>query len=56
MDGTSWGKPVAQGAGAAPATVIAFTPVQAKFVRITQTGTAAANEQWAIAQIKVFAK
>jgi hypothetical protein len=56
MDGTAWGKPVAQGAGAAPTTVIAFTPVQAKFVRITQTGAAAGNEQWAIAQVRVFAK
>ena len=46
----------AQGAGSAPTTVIAFTPVQAKFVRITQTGTAAANEQWAIAQVRVFTK
>ena len=40
----------------APTTVIAFTPVPAKFVRITQTGAAARTEQWAIAQIRVFAK
>jgi beta-glucosidase len=56
MDGTQWGSPVAQGSGAAPTTVIAFTPVQAKFVRITQTGAAAGNEQWAIAQLRVYAK
>ena len=35
---------------------MAFPPVQAKFVRITQTGAAAAGEQWAIAQARVFAK
>ena len=56
MDGTAWGSPVAQGSGVAPTTVIAFTPVQAKFVRITQTGAAAGTEQWAIAQVRVFAK
>ena len=56
MDGTSWGDPVAQGAGAAPTTVIFFAPVQARFIRITQTGTAARTEQWAIAQVRVFAK
>ena len=56
MDGTQWGSPVAQGSGAAPTTVIAFAPVQAKFVRITQTGAAAGNEQWAIAQLRVYAK
>jgi beta-glucosidase len=56
MDGTAWGSPVAQGSGVAPTTVIAFAPVQAKFVRITQTGAAAGTEQWAIAQVRVFAK
>jgi hypothetical protein len=56
MDGSSWGAPVAQGAGSAPTTVIAFTPVEAKFVRITQTGAAAGTEQWAIAQVRVFTK
>jgi hypothetical protein len=56
MDGTAWGNPVAQGAGAAPTTVMAFAPVQAKFIRITQTGAAAGSEQWAIAQLRVYAK
>ena len=56
MDGTTWGNPVAQGAGSAPTTVINFAPVQARFIRITQTGTAAGTEQWAIAQVRVFAK
>ena len=35
---------------------VALEAVQAKFVRITQTGAAGAGEQWAIAQARVFAK
>ena len=53
MDGTTWGKPVAQGTGT-PTTVIAFPPVEATFIRITQTGSALRNEQWAIGQIRVY--
>jgi mono/diheme cytochrome c family protein/glucose/arabinose dehydrogenase len=53
MDGTSWGSPVAQGAGA-PTTVVQFAPSEAKFIRISQTGNAVGNEQWAIAQIRVY--
>ena len=53
MDGSSWGSPVAQGAGATPTTVVAFAPVQAKFIRVTLAGTA--TEQWAIAQLRIYA-
>jgi hypothetical protein len=51
--GTTWGTPVATGAGATPLTTIAFRPVSAKFIRITQTGTTPA-EYWAIGQIRVY--
>jgi mono/diheme cytochrome c family protein len=54
MDGTSWSDPVAQGPGSTPSTAIAFAPVRARFIRITQTGTAAKTEQWGIAQVQVF--
>ena len=54
MDGNAWSAPVAQGAGAAPTTVIQFAPVQAKFIRINQTGSAPNGEQWAIAQVRVY--
>ena len=37
MDGTTWSAPVAEGQGTGASTVIAFAPVQAKFVRLTQT-------------------
>jgi mono/diheme cytochrome c family protein len=54
-DGTTWSAPVAQGAGQNPKTTITFAPVQAKFVRITQTGTPA-NPQagWAIQRLTIF--
>ena len=39
MDGTTWSEPVAEGQGQNPTTTITLKPVQAKFVRITQTGT-----------------
>jgi mono/diheme cytochrome c family protein len=54
MDGQAWGAPVAQGAGQTPITTIAFTPVTAKFIRITQTGSAQNGELWAVAQARVF--
>ena len=40
MDGKTWGAPVAQGEGSPATTIATFRPVQAKFVRVTQTGSA----------------
>jgi mono/diheme cytochrome c family protein len=54
MDGTAWNTPVAQNAGDAPPTIAAFKPVPAKFIRITQTGTARNGEVWAIQQIRIY--
>nr|MBA2602660.1 discoidin domain-containing protein [Acidobacteriota bacterium] len=53
-DGTTWGAPVAQGAGGTPTTVITFPPVRGRFVRVTQTGAAATTERWGIGQIRVY--
>jgi hypothetical protein len=53
MDGSAW-TDVAQGAGSTPSTVIALTPVRAKYVRVTQTGTAPNGEYWGIAQFRIF--
>ena len=53
-DGTTWGTPVAQGAGQTPTTVMAFTPVSTKFIRITQTGNAPNGELWAIQGLRVY--
>jgi mono/diheme cytochrome c family protein len=55
-DGTSWGAPVAQGAGETPTTIIPFPAAQAKFIRITQTGSATNNEFWGIQQVRVYGR
>jgi mono/diheme cytochrome c family protein len=53
MDGTTWGPPIARGKGAGTLTDIAFAPVRAKFLRITQTGTAE-NAPWTIQRLRLF--
>jgi hypothetical protein len=55
IDGSTWPTPVAQSAGDTPTTIVTFKPVQAKFIRITQTGTARNGELWAIQQVRVYA-
>jgi hypothetical protein len=57
MDGTTWSDPIAEGQGQPinPTTVIPFTPVQAKFVRITQTASVQFNVGWAIQRVRIFA-
>ena len=53
MDGSTWSAPVAQGAASGSFTTITFAPVQAKFVRITQTASAA-DAPLAIQRLKLF--
>jgi hypothetical protein len=54
MDGATWGRPVAQGAGQTPTTIVTLRPAQAKVIRITQTGTASAGEWWGIHAIRIY--
>jgi mono/diheme cytochrome c family protein len=54
MNGTAW-TPAADGKGESSTTLIAFKPVQAKFVRITQTGAADGAPAWSIQQLRLFA-
>ena len=54
MDGASWGTPVATGAGGGLITAIAFRPVCAKFVRITQTGTADEGVSWTMQRLRLY--
>jgi mono/diheme cytochrome c family protein/glucose/arabinose dehydrogenase len=55
MDGTTWSAPVAAGAGTGAFTTITFAPVEARFVRITQTGAGAADgSPLAIQRLKLF--
>jgi hypothetical protein len=55
MDGTTWQPPVAEGAGSTPSTVIPVPRVQARFIRINQTGSAPNGEAWGIQQVRIFA-
>jgi hypothetical protein len=53
-DGTSWSTAVAEGEGAPGTTVIAFAPVDARFVRITQTGTASDAPPWSMRLLRLY--
>jgi Tfp pilus assembly protein FimV len=54
LDGTKWSTPVAQGTGAAGLTVISFKPVQAKFVRMTETVTDPASVAWTMLNLRLY--
>lgn len=54
IDGTTLGAPLVQGSGEMPTTQMTFAPVQAKFIRITQTGSARNNEWWGVQQVRIF--
>src|SRR3954452_13854269 len=54
MDGTTWQPPVAQGTGSLPTTTVSLPRVQARFIRINQTGTAQNGEGWGIQQVRVL--
>jgi hypothetical protein len=54
MDGTNWGTPVAQGQGSGSTTHISFAPVQAKFVRVTQTASGENLPPLSILRLKLF--
>jgi len=52
-NGTTW-TTAAEGRGEGAATVVAFRPVQAKFVRITQTAAEEGAPVWTIQQMRLF--
>jgi mono/diheme cytochrome c family protein len=52
-DGTAW-SPVAEGSGTGVRTTITFAPTRAKFVRITQTDTAADAPPWSIKNLRIY--
>ncbi len=54
MDGSNWGAPIAQGQGTGATSDITFTPVRAKFVRITQTGGGEGAPPWSVRRLKLF--
>ena len=55
MDGKSWSKPVAEGKGTGASTSATFTPVQARFIRITQTGKNEDGSAWSVLGFRVYA-
>jgi mono/diheme cytochrome c family protein/glucose/arabinose dehydrogenase len=54
LDGAKWSAPVAQGAGAGGQTIISFKPVQAKFVRITETASDPATVAWTLLNLRLY--
>jgi mono/diheme cytochrome c family protein/glucose/arabinose dehydrogenase len=54
MDGSNWGSPIAQGQGTGANSDITFAPVQAKFVRITQTGSGDGVPPWSVRRLRLF--
>jgi autotransporter-associated beta strand protein len=52
-DGVNWGSPVATGTGSAARTTISFPSQTARFIRVTQTGTA--STAWSICECYVYA-
>ena len=56
-DGTTWSEPIAEGPGLSNPVVISFPPVEAKYIRITQTGTPAQSPVqfgWAVQRVRVY--
>ena len=53
-DGSTW-ITVSEGQGAAGSTTIAFAPVTARFVRITQTGAVENAPPWSMQRLRLFA-
>jgi mono/diheme cytochrome c family protein/glucose/arabinose dehydrogenase len=53
VDGNSW-KPAVSARGTGRTTIAAFAPVQAKFVRITQTASVEDAPPWSIQRLRVY--
>ena len=51
-DGSTWGNPVATGAGTSALVTISLDPQVARYIRIIQTGTA--SSWWSIAELNVY--
>jgi len=54
MDGKSWSAPVAEGKGSAATTVATFRPVQARFIRVTQTDSGGNAPPWSVLNFRVY--
>ena len=54
-DGKSWSAPVGQGEGSTATSIVTFRPVEARFIRITQTGSAPDALPWSVLNFRVYA-
>ena len=54
-DGTTWSSPVATGAGFSAVTTITFPAQSARYIRVTQTGSASAN-YWSIHEFNAYGR
>ena len=55
MDGKTWSAPVAEGKGSPATTVATFRPVQARFIRVTQTDSGENAPPWSVLNFRVYA-
>jgi hypothetical protein len=53
LDGTTW-KPAATGTGTGRTTTATFAPVQARFVRVTQTASTPNAPAWSIQRFRLY--
>ncbi|CAN5769226.1 hypothetical protein BH11VER1_BH11VER1_10290 [soil metagenome] len=53
-DGTTWSKPVFNGGNATAICDISFTPVKAKFVKISQTSDGDKRTSWSIHELELY--
>jgi mono/diheme cytochrome c family protein/glucose/arabinose dehydrogenase len=54
MDGKTWSAPVAEGRGAFTTSIATFRPVQAKFIRVTQTDKGESAPPWSVLNFRVY--
>ena len=52
-DGVNWGNPIATNTGSSSITTITFTPQVARYIRVTQIGSASGNF-WSIHEFNIF--
>jgi hypothetical protein len=53
IDGATW-KTAAEGSGTPGSTTITFAPVEAKFIKLTQTGTAENAGAWSMQRLRLY--
>jgi hypothetical protein len=55
MDGGTWSDPIAEGEGSPGITTITVAPVQARFVRLTQTADVSDAPPWSMRLLRLYA-